>query len=36
MFEILDGFFGMSSDVPAFKVHAFVSDFEFWIWVDEY
>ena len=25
----------MSSDVPAFKVHIFPSDFEFWIGVDE-
>ena len=25
----------MSSDVPAFKVHVFPSDFEFWIGVDE-
>ena len=22
-------FFGMSSDVPAFKIHVFASDFEF-------
>ena len=25
----------MSSDAPAFKVHVFPSDFEFWIGVDE-
>ena len=31
-------FFGMSSDVPAFKVRVFASDFhfKFWIGVNEY
>ena len=28
--------FGMSPDVPAFKVRVFTSDFEFWFWVTEY
>ena len=28
--------FGMSHDVPAFKVHVFTSDFRFWIGVNEY
>ena len=38
MLEILDGrvFFDMSSDVPAFKVRVFASNFEFWIGVNEY
>ena len=36
MLEILFVFFfGMSSGVPAFKVHVFVSDFKFWIGVNE-
>ena len=29
-------FFGMSSDVPAFKIHIFASDFEFLIGINEY
>ena len=29
-------YFGMSSDVQAFKDRVFASDFEFWIEVDEY
>ena len=29
-------FFGMSSDVPAFKIHVLDSDFDFLIWVNEY
>ena len=28
--------FGMSPDIPAFKVHGFESDFNFLIWVNEY
>ena len=32
MLEILF-FFGVSSDVPAFKVCVFANDFEFWIGV---
>ena len=33
---MLDIFVGMISDVPAFKVCVFVSDFEIWIGVSEY
>ena len=33
--EILDFFSDMSSDVPAFKVRAFASVYEFWIGVNE-
>ena len=29
MLEISDGFYGMSSDVPAFKVRVFAIDLEF-------
>ena len=37
MLEILGGFlFGMSPDVPAFKVRVFTSDFKFLIGVNEY
>ena len=40
MLEILDSFFflffDMSSDVQAFEVRVFTSDFEFWIGIDEY
>ena len=36
MLEILDNFFGMSSDVQEFKVRIFANDFEFWIGVNEY
>ena len=37
MLEILDDFFfGMGSDVPAFKVHVFAGDLEFLIGVNEY
>ena len=34
MLEISD-FFGISPDVPAFKVHAFTSEFKFWIEVND-
>ena len=36
MVKILDSFFGMSSDVPEFKVCVFASDFKFGIGVNEY
>ena len=37
MLEILDVFFfGLSFDVPAFKVHVFPSDFKILIGVNEY
>ena len=38
MLEILDDFLWnvKSSDVPTFKLHVFLSYFEFWIGVSEY
>ena len=37
MLEILEGFlFGMSPDVPVFKIRVFISDFNLWIGVNEH